>query len=425
MTSKLQDKNIDRQLEQLHTQAVIQHKKNKLDIALSLYLQSIKLNELQPEWIYGNAIIVSAQIGQIETGIELIETAEKIYSESEEICRAAGILFHKSNNERKAIECYLKAIYLNNRQPEWLYIKLIDLLIAANYYEQAAEITNLAVQQFPSSETIEKYLEIITAQNSNGLRKNVFYTDAEKSILFAKSQSRETPPSIERCVDININNLRRQLMDSAIIDKYQILLNQLLCNIHEGTKQMDVDALVHCLAEIKTDIHYLKTKLLDPPAEAVDPQAKKNVKLEKIIALNKPVPIKCELTERIVGSGWHASEEHGRWTGPGVISSVVLPYPAEGKYKFEMIVRSEAKLGLLDTLKININDRPLSNLNIKRKDSVSFPVIVRGDYVVSLEESSQSFLAVDLIIEETVNLQEADTRLIGLLIEKISLIPFL
>ena len=184
---------------------------------------------------------------------------------------------------------------------------------------------------------------------------------------------------------------------------------------------MDVDALVHCLAEIKTDIHYLKTKVINPDIDSVDPQAKQNFELEKIIGLNKPILIKCELKERIVGSGWYDAEEHGRWSGPGTVSSIVLPYPVAGNYKFEMIVRGEARSELLQTLKISINDSALETSIIQRHNSF-FPAVVRGDFTIDPGEN-QSFLAIDLFVDETVTPLETDSRLIGLLVERISLIP--
>lgn len=421
MTIELQNLKIDLEIERLHDRAVTQHKENKLDTALEYYLQSIELDEVQPDWIYGNAIVISAQTGKFDTGTELKATAEVLYPNSAEVQRAIGIFSHKSNNIEEASKYYLKAVHLDNEQPEWLYIRLVDLLVELNYFDRAAKVSQLGVKQFPHSETLSRYCQTITPQSDNGLTLKDIYTDTEKKVVFGISKSRQTPASIEHCVDLNIDKLRREMMDTAIIDKYQILLSQLLYEVREGKKVMDVDALVHCLAEIKTDIHYLKTKLIDPPAEAVDPQAKQKVDLDKIVRLNRPVPIKCELKERIVGSGWHAPEDHGRWTGPGTISSIVLPYPTAGKYQLEIVVRGSAKPGLLDTLKIYANDRPIEELQINRKGN-EFPATVRGEYVAA-SQPHQSFLAIDLTIEETVSVHETDTRAIGLLIEKISLIP--
>lgn len=253
-------------------------------------------------------------------------------------------------------------------------------------------------------------------------------TSNKQSELFHKqllenSELRETPRDIEHNVDLDINKLRRKLIDSAIIERHLMLLNQILFSIREGKKEMDIDALVHCMAEIKTDIHYLKTKLLDPPAEAVDPQAKQNIELNKIINLSKPALIKFELNQRIIGSGWHFAEKCGRWSGPGKLSSIVLPKPIAGKYKLEIIVGSEAKPGLLNTLKVYINDHPI-DISISLKENEFFPAVVTGK-VVDLEEDRESFLSVDLVIDETIVPGNNDPRPIGLLVHKICLIPTL
>lgn len=415
MTTKPRNRNIEQQIEELHSQAVDKHKKNLLKEALSLYLRSIELDESQPEWIYANAITVSAQTNDYDTANSLTQKAQKLYSDSDEIHRAIGISFHKQQNISRAIESYQNSIELNPKQPEWVYVKLIELLVRSQLNERADEFKQKAIQEFPQSKVLHQYLKAKIPQH------NSLYTQSETRQLLKVSSSREIPPDIEHYLDLNINKIRRKLTDSAIIERYQILLEQMLCNINEGNKQMDVDALVHCLAEIKTDIHYLKIKVLNPPVEAVDPQAKQNIELDKIIGLNKPRAIKCELKERIVGSGWYDSEEHGRWTGPGRLSSIVLPYPVAGKYSFEMTVRAEAKSGLLQTLKISLSDRPLVMSVIQKNDGF-FPAVVRGEVIIPYEQS-QSFLAVDLTVDETIIPHEVDTRMLGLLVENICLIP--
>ncbi|MBW4535335.1 MAG: tetratricopeptide repeat protein [Pleurocapsa minor HA4230-MV1] len=423
MTTKTQNQNIENQIEELHTQAVNKHKQNQLEDALNLYLQSIELNELQSEWIYANAITVAAQIRNYATAQSLVIKAHKIYANSSEISRASGIFFHKINHLDKAIASYQKSIILDSEQPEWVYAKLIDLLIQSKLYDHAVEVQKTAIKHFPQSKIINQQLEQKIDQSDYAVNKTPTstYTAEEKQQLFKTSQARETPENIEHCVDLTISELRRKLTDSAIVERYSILLNQLLCHINEGKKEMDVDALVQCLAEIKTDIHYLKTKVLNPSEDTVDPQAQQNVELEKIIGLNKPMLVKCELKERIVGSGWYDAEEHGRWSGPGTVSSIVLPYPVAGKYKLEIVIRAEAKLDLLETLTVNLNDRTLETSLIQRKNNF-FPAVVRGEITIP-QEKAQSFLAIDLIIDETVVPQKADCRSIGLLVERVSLIP--
>ena len=86
-----------------------------------------------------------------------------------------------------------------------------------------------------------------------------------------------------------------------------------------------------------------------------------------------------------------------------------------------MIVGAEAKSGLLSTLKVNANDRPL-DISVTQAQNSYFPAVVKGTIEIS-EEDKQSFLAIDLIVDETINPHDNDPRLVGLLVEKISLIP--
>ena len=420
MFIKTQEQNIEQSLEHLQEQAVAKHKENKLADALSLYLQSIKVNEAQPAWIYGNSITLSAQINRFDIGVVLKEKAEKLYSQSDEITRAIALLYNKQNKSDRAIEFYLKSVKLNALQPEWVYVKLVELLAQVNSLEQAAAIKQQGLIQFPQSTVLQNISLPTPLQSSpNGIAPEAIQAGIKEQPKANTLPVRATPQSIEHNVDLNISEVRRQLMDSSIVERYEILLEQMLCHINGGVKEMNPDALVHCLAEIKTDIHYLKTKLLDPPASAIDPQAKQNVDIKKIVNSSAPIPIRCELKNRIVGSGWHQGERHGRWTGSGTFSSLVLPYPTAGKYRFEIIVRAEAKPGLLKTLKINVDDQPLP-ISINQENT-SFPTVIQSE--IAIKQQNQSFLSLDLIISETVNAQASDARLIGLLIESISLIP--
>jgi len=404
MTTKAQKQNNKNQIEELHAQAVTKHKQNQLKDALALYLQSIELDQFQSEWVYANAITIAAQINNYDLAHNLIQKANKIYFDSAEISRASGILYHKLNNIDKAIESYQKTITLEPEQPEWVYVKLIELLIQSELYDHAQEIKKAAIKQFPQSQVIQQNSHLSIPKKNNTFVRQEASTSTDikqqqmlierEEVVLTRSRSREVPPSIEDYLDLNIDRIRRKLTDTAIVERYLILLNQMLCNINQGKKEMDVDALIHCLAEIKTDIHYLKTKVINPPLEAVDPQAKPNVKL---------------------------AEEHGRWSGPGTVSSVVLPCPVAGRYRFEMIVRAEAKPELLQTLIININDHPLAT-SLVQSGRDFFPAVVTGELIIPQGED-QSFLAIDLIVNETIIPLETDSRLIGLLIEKISLIP--
>ena len=410
MSTQTRSVNSHQQIESIQGKAVAKHQANKLEDALNLYLHSIEIDKNQPEWIYANAISLSTQIDRCDTGFQLKRKAEDIYPQSDAIARAIALLFDRQNERNNAIKYYQKSLALNSEQPEWLYVKLFKLLIESGLLLEATKIKNIGLQKFPKSMAFKQEC----TANIN-LKNNA---------IASSELARTTPKNIEHIVDldVDVSSKRRQLMDSAIVDRYQILLEQTLCQISEGKKEINTDALVHCLAEIKTDIHYLKTKLLDPPASAVDPQAKPLVEIKSIVDRTTQIPIKCELKERIVGSGWHAQEQHGRWTGPGTISSIVLAHPTPGKYRLEIVIRAEAKAGLLQTLNINVGDRPLYIKPIQTTGNGSFPAVVAGEITIAPQQN-EPFLAIDLTIAETVNPPASDARLLGLLIERITLIP--
>ncbi|BAZ45970.1 putative glycosyltransferase [Chondrocystis sp. NIES-4102] len=127
-------------IDDLHNLAVIKHKENKLEEALSLYSKSIELNEHQPAWIYANAITIAAQIGDYEEGGKLKEKAEQIYNNSDEIYRAIGLAANKQGDFRNAINYYLKSLEINASQPNWLYSSLIENLVNINELPKAIEI---------------------------------------------------------------------------------------------------------------------------------------------------------------------------------------------------------------------------------------------------------------------------------------------
>jgi len=435
MFTQTQSANSNKPIENIQGQAVAKHQANKLEDALNLYLHSIEIDQNQPEWIYANAIALATQIDRYDTGFKLKREAENIYPQSDAIARAIALLFDRQNERTNAIKYYQKSLEFNSEQPEWLYVKLFKLLMESGILVEATKIKNIGLKKFPDSTAFQQkcIADIIipnktnTSSNGSQLVKSIpEEAQIETPTLEQSTQNtaRTTPKNIEHIVDLDVSSQRRQLMDSAIVNQYEILLEQVLCHVTEGKKEMDTDALVHCLAEIKTDLHYLKTRLLDPPASMVDPQAKSLVDIKTIVNSAPPRPIKCELKERIIGSGWHAKEQHGRWTGPGTLSSIVLAYPTPGKYRLEIIVKAEAKKGLLQTLNINVGDRPLEIDPIRTTGNGSFPAVVTGEIVI-VPQHQKPFLAIDLTIAETVNPPASDARLLGLLVERITLIPTL
>jgi O-antigen biosynthesis protein len=136
-------------IEWLTTQAVTKHKEGKAEEAIAFYLEVIELDENQPSWVYGNVITLMAQGKHLSKGQELEEKALKIYPESAEIYRAAGVLHEKQQDIDNCIEQYQKAISLEPMQPDWLYCNLAKQLIENEQISKAIKISQQGIEYYP------------------------------------------------------------------------------------------------------------------------------------------------------------------------------------------------------------------------------------------------------------------------------------
>ena len=127
-------------IEKLSEQAVQKHKEGKVEEAISLYLELIRINRDQPAWVYANVITLYAQTKRLSEGLELGHTALKTHAQSDEVHRALGLAYENGEDHHKCIEYYQKAIELESNQPEWLYCNLAKKLLENNKTESAVDI---------------------------------------------------------------------------------------------------------------------------------------------------------------------------------------------------------------------------------------------------------------------------------------------
>ncbi len=143
--------NLSEQIDYLHTQAVKKHKQGELASAVDFYLQSIKVDQKQPPWIYGNAITLLNQLGKVNEALEVGKIALKVDANSDEILRALGSVYKSNGNSLNSIRFYRQAIEKNHSQPIWVYEHLIESLIQQNDLSQALEYGTLGTQINPES----------------------------------------------------------------------------------------------------------------------------------------------------------------------------------------------------------------------------------------------------------------------------------
>jgi tetratricopeptide (TPR) repeat protein len=159
--TQIQSKDIIEKIDYLHTQAVAHHKEGNLEEAINFYLESIEIDENQPDWVYGNVIILLAQTGNVAKGLDLKAKAEKIHCDSDNVCVSIAIALDVAQKILKSIEYYQKAISLNQYQPEWVYIKTITNLIAVNKIDDAKSLCILAQKIYPESQKITSTINSI------------------------------------------------------------------------------------------------------------------------------------------------------------------------------------------------------------------------------------------------------------------------
>ena len=149
--------NIIENIDLLHTNAAEKHKQGSLVEAISFYLEAIKIQAEQPCWIYGNAITVLGQLNRIEEAIALFNTAKTRYPDSDEIYRAAGIVFQKQGDVDNCMANFYRAFEIEHQQPKWLYIHLLEYLIKHNDLKRLKKIAEAAIDLYPDDITINYY----------------------------------------------------------------------------------------------------------------------------------------------------------------------------------------------------------------------------------------------------------------------------
>ena len=125
------------QLKLINSKAVAKHKEGQKEKAIALYLKSLELDKNQPAWIYGNVITLLAEVGQVEQGLGLKEQALKTHPSSDEVYRAIGLALNRQGDRENGISYYLKALDIDNNQPDWLYSSVIENLGLQNQFQQA------------------------------------------------------------------------------------------------------------------------------------------------------------------------------------------------------------------------------------------------------------------------------------------------
>ena len=206
---------IDKQQSQLLLDdAVKQHKSGNIEEAIALYLDCLESDPEQFDWVYGNAIILLAQTGREDKGLNLWEQSLDVHRDSDEISRAAGLAFHKKGDFKNATEQYFKSLEINHHQPDWLYSSLISHLIDANNILKAIEIGSQGIRLYSNSVWIHYHLAEALAISQSWLKALFCYTKA--------AEKQPNLPNIKGKINLAIANLADYSKDDSLDIESQI-----------------------------------------------------------------------------------------------------------------------------------------------------------------------------------------------------------
>ncbi|MGL6338312.1 MAG: glycosyltransferase, partial [Waterburya sp.] len=149
---------VQKQLESIQSKAVAKHKQGQREEAITLYLEALQVDENQSDWIYGNVITLLTEVGQIDQGLELAAQALKNHPDSDAIYRAIGLALNQQGNFKSTVEHYLKALEINNQQPDWLYAYLIESFFGQHQFQKAIDLGTKGALIYPDCYWINYHL---------------------------------------------------------------------------------------------------------------------------------------------------------------------------------------------------------------------------------------------------------------------------
>ena len=147
-------KSIVEKINYLQSNAVAIHKEGKLEEAVNFYLEAIKVDENQPDWVYGNAIMLLSKLGSLDQGWVLGEKAKKLYPKSDKVYQSMGKILYKADKNQASINYYQQAINLVEKQPVWVFADLVAQLVKIRKFDEAIEIARKGIELYPNSEWI-------------------------------------------------------------------------------------------------------------------------------------------------------------------------------------------------------------------------------------------------------------------------------
>jgi len=139
--------------------------------------------------------------------------------------------------------------------------------------------------------------------------------------------------------------------------------------------------------------------------------------------------IDFDFKKPLSGTGWHTRELFDgktpfRWTGPQKHSTLNFPKIKDSDLRIELTVISYLSQDILDSLRLEINDAPISLEKKSLKEKIIFEGVIPNSVLDGKKNSTQLILKVDKTISHnSVNPSSTDIRNLGIAFERIRIKP--
>lgn len=154
---------------------------------------------------------------------------------------------------------------------------------------------------------------------------------------------------------------------------------------------------------------------------------KQAVPLESFIAnfwsAQQPAVVAVDLRQPLVGEHWYEAEMDGRWTGPGLVSTLKLPPVQPGAYLLEIDVVAALLPGTLESARVEVAGS-MYPLTVEYLGPETFPAVCTARIAVPSSLSGQA-VEIKLHLPGTASpaeYGEADERLLGARIQHLRLL---
>lgn len=240
-------------------------------------------------------------------------------------------------------------------------------------------------------------------------KNTIVFKDVEKNILYSSDIYIEKEPQaafqekllveVEPFVEVNLKKMRHNLLESTLFTQYKTYLTG---RLQEMDHKKFAEELIDILAEMKTTLHLVGAAYIESERYK-DPEFIKKIPQQK---KTFPDDVIIDFRGDITGSNWHEAENDGRWAGPMLRSSLLIPALSTGIYEITLQCVGEVAPGIIDSMQLLVNEFPVS----LTRTTTEIPTDLKGTFHVD-ENYKFPFWYIHFIFQKVYSPAELESAL--------------